>query len=169
MNEASLDTAEMSSWQCPETVACEVRPRALWPWLVEADSLTARLRARCAGGLCVRVLASAPARLTADEAAWTGRREAFVRETHLCCGETPWIYARTIAIDGSPAEARLRALGDSPLGDGAFAEASTWRGGLEVAGPGAAVPDWRRRSVLHIGEERLYIAERFLDGATPWQ
>jgi chorismate--pyruvate lyase len=169
MSNVSIEADRTRRWRWPETWTEDRRPGALWPWLTEAGSLTARLRAHCDGEFRVHVLASGAAALGPAEAAWTGRREAFVREAHLCCGATAWIYARTLAVDGGADATRLRALGDNPLGDGAFARASTWRGRLEIAGPDSACPCWRRRSILHIGEETLYISEQFLGGATPWQ
>lgn len=176
---AETTAAPVLEWRAPETFPDNVRPCSLWPWLVETESLTARLRARCPTGFRVRVLSSGDADLTADEAEWTGRSHGFLREVHLCCGETPWVYARTLVMNGGDSEARLRGLGEKPLGDWAFEQDATWRDALEVARldhaalPAALAEEvalWGRRSVLRTGDDALYISEYFLDGVTtPWR
>ncbi|HET7371297.1 MAG TPA: chorismate lyase [Gammaproteobacteria bacterium] len=167
-----------TGWHSPDTISDTARPAELWPWLVEPGSLTARLRAACGDAFRVRVLMSAASEVTADEAEWFGHPHAFVREVYLCSGGTPWVYARTLVLDGSPSEARLRTLGETPLGDGAFGRASTRRESLEVARldhpmfadalPQGVAAVWARRSVLRVDGEPLHIAEYFLDGPTPW-
>ncbi|HET7306801.1 MAG TPA: chorismate lyase [Gammaproteobacteria bacterium] len=186
MKEFSLEAAPVAgsipAWRAPQTIPDAERPAALWPWLTESGSLTARLRGRCGDGFCVRILRSGTAALTADETAWTGCEQGFVREVHLCCGTTPWVYARTLAVDGGEPEARLRDLGRKPLGDWAFDQPSARRSPLEIAyldDAGALFPDpmiangtgglWARRSVLSVGDQSLYISECFLHGATPWR
>ncbi|HET7587558.1 MAG TPA: chorismate lyase [Gammaproteobacteria bacterium] len=166
--EATAAIRAATRWRRPEIIDVGERPAALWPWLVEEGSLTARLRAHCGDAFRVRVLASGESELTAGEADWTGCPRAYVREVHLCCGATPWVHARTIAV-GAAAEARLRGLGESPLGDGAFEQPSTTRDSLEIARVAQPGAEWTRRSVLHVDGEPLYIAESFLDGGTPWQ
>ncbi|HET7568980.1 MAG TPA: chorismate lyase [Gammaproteobacteria bacterium] len=180
--EARPVAVRLPQWRSPDTVPETARPRELWPWLTESGSLTARLRSRCDAGFGVRILRSGTAVLTADETAWTGRGHGFVREVHLCCGTTPWVYARTLAVDGGEPEARLRDLGRKPLGDWAFDQPSARRSPLEVAWlddvaalfPDAAIANgtgglWARRSVLSVGDQSLYISECFLHGATPWR
>lgn len=169
-------------WRAPEAFAATERPAALWSWLTHIGSLTARLRERCAK-FNVYVLRVGDIALDEDEAAWTGAARAVVREVFLRCGETPWIYARTLALGGEPA-ARLRALGETPLGAWAFAQPGTGRDGLEIArvhapdvlyrraaatAPGQTSALWCRRSVLSAAGESLYICECFFEDGTPWQ
>lgn len=170
-------------WRPADAVPAAERP-ALWPWLTEAGSLTARLRAHCGDAFRVRVLMSVERKLTAQEAGWAGGDTAYVREVQLCGGDSPWVYARTLAPAGGAAHERLRTLGTRPLGDWAFGCGDACRSPLEVARvePGAwlhrrAVPDgvtapvelWARRSVLTAAEMSLFICECFLGGATPWR
>jgi chorismate--pyruvate lyase len=168
MKYALSATGESSplDWRLPENIPAAGRPASLWPWLIEDGSLTARLRRHCGDRFCVRVLASSSGTLTHDEAAWTGQDHGFVREVELCCGATPWVHARTVAINGGASETRLRNLGGESLGDGAFGHAPTRRDALRVACADGGL--WSRRSILHIGDERIYIYERFLNGGAPW-
>lgn len=170
-------------WRAPEVFAAAERPAVLWSWLTHTGSLTALLRERCAE-FNVCVLRVAEIGLDDDEAAWIGAARAVVREVFLRCGETPWIYARTLAVDDDPA-ARLRSLGEMPLGAWAFAQSGTGRDGLEIAcvhapdalyqrvaaAEAAAKPSalWCRRSVLNAGGESLYICECFFEDGTPWR
>lgn len=170
MENHSVDvTTAATEWRSPEAVPEAGRPAALWPWLAEPASLTARLRRNCAGCFGVSVLTSGPAGLTAGEIAWTGHDRGFIREVYLCCGATPWVRARTITVNGGAAEAWLKALGTTPLGDGAFKAPSTRRDCLEVACYDRAARAWGRRSILRIGGESFFISEHFLGGTTPWQ
>lgn len=170
-------------WRLPENIPASERPPALWDWLVETESLTERLRGHCRGDFAVRVLAVAETGFDHDERAWTGALSGVAREVYLCDGGTPWVYARTLAADSEPA-ARLRALGETSLGDWAFAQSSAKRGPIEVACLSTAddlyrraLPDdgirpvalWGRRSMLTAAGASIFIYECFLEGAAPWR
>ena len=74
-----------------------VRP-ALRPWLIDAGSLTARIRARCAH-FEVDVIRQAPARPHPDEADLLGLRpgeRCWLREVLLYADGVAVVYARSV-------------------------------------------------------------------------
>ncbi len=157
-------------------------PVGLSVWLLDAGSLTQRLRHACAGRFRVRVLSQGWTRPSRDEAhVLKLRLDAWVwtREVQLSCDEQPWVFARTLV----PARTlkgrgrRLTWLGTRPLGAVLFADPGARRGPVEIARIAtgqhlhqqafagfAEPPDaiWGRRSVFQIGECSLLVCEIFL-------
>ncbi|MEZ5575951.1 MAG: chorismate lyase [Candidatus Competibacteraceae bacterium] len=158
-------------------------PIGLSVWLLDAGSLTQRLRHICMGRFGVRVLSQRWTRPGRDEAgalrlrldAW-----AWTREVQLLCDEQPWVFARTLI----PARTlrgqgrRLTRLGSRPLGQVLFADPKVRRGPVEIARivagqrmhqrafAGFAEPPgaiWGRRSTFWIdGRYPLLVCEIFL-------
>lgn len=157
-------------------------PAGLSTWLLDAGSLTQRLRQACAGRFRVRVLRQEWARPSRDEArvlklrleAW-----AWIREVQLLGDDQPWVFARTLI----PARTlrgrgrRLTRLGTKPLGAVLFADPGVRRGPVEIArvlagqrlhrrafAGFAEPPDaiWGRRSVFRIDGHPLLVCEIFL-------
>lgn len=150
----------------------------LWDWLLDSGSLTHRLRRRC-GAFRVAVRRQCWERPTPDERKVLGMRaaeRALIREVHLLCGDTPWVYARTVMPVSSlrGPRRRLMHLGDKPLGAALFADPHLRRGVLEVARlrPGEALYEragsrdaeviWGRRSVFRLQGRPLLVTEIFL-------
>lgn len=152
-------------------------PAALDAWLLGEDSLTRRLRSRCAGGgFRVSILREGWGTPLASEREALGmapRTRAWIREVHLWCGTERWVYARTVipcaTLTGRLR--RLRQLGTRPLGEVIFADMSLRRGSVEVArvemprenAPGVAQASvWGRRSVFWLQRKPLLVCEFFL-------
>lgn len=102
-----------------------------------------------------------------------------VRQVHLLCGDTPWVFARTViplpSLKGGLR--RLTQLGNHSLGAVLFADPRLQRSPMEVArieprqrlyrrSRGTAIPDgnpvWGRRSVFHLQGNPLLVSEFFL-------
>ncbi|MGB9430558.1 MAG: chorismate lyase [Gammaproteobacteria bacterium] len=166
-------------WKPPDSWTAEQRPKALWPWIVHAGSLTEKLRATVGDTFHVQVVHEGNAQLNDEDARLlqvTPSSMTRVREVYLC-GDIPWVFARTLA----PAEGGrwLDKLGTQPLGERVFAEAGTHRTPIEAARLDETQPLyqaaikgmarrpeflWARRSVLTVRGGRLLIYECFLSG-----
>ena len=111
-------------------------PAALRGWLTDADSLTARIRARC-GQFSVTVLSQAFARPQPDEAHALGvspARRAWLREVLLLADGVPVVYARSWHPLTPPAR-RMAAFfhsGRQPLGQILFAHPRICRSPLRM-------------------------------------
>ncbi len=156
-----------------------VRPKALWPYVAEARSLTERLKAKVGAKFSVQVLEEVLQPLAAEDATLLGGRTgeaAFVRRVYLA-GAAPLVYARSLGLPESGGKV-LKSLGKQPLGEKAFADSATRRGRIEaailepshplyreaVAGlkTPPAGPLWARRSLLTAGGSAILIYECFL-------
>jgi chorismate--pyruvate lyase len=169
---------------------CWLRSRVLGrmrTWLLDAGSLTDRLRTRCQGCFSVRVVAEGWQRPRLDEARALGMRRGtlgWVREVQLLCDGEPQVFARTIVPVKtlSGAQRQLAHLGNRPLGAYLFADPSMQRTAVELAciHPGQAMfveateglerkPPciWGRRSVFRIGGKPLLVTEVFLPNILP--
>jgi len=158
-------------------------PLALWPWLSDGSSLTARIRARC-GELRVRVLRQGLARPNEDERRIIGLaagRRAWLREVLLLADGEPVVFAHTVlAPRHLSGPWRMAAgVGGKPLGAALFADPQIARGALNCAclkpdhplhrGAeavlGAKLPTlWARRSRFLRAEQPLLVTEVFLPG-----
>lgn len=162
-------------------------PADVRSWLLEAGSLTDRLRTACRGCFGVRVLAEGWQRPRLDETRALGMRPAavaWVREVQLLCDGEPQVFARTIVPKKtlSGAQRQLAHLGSRPLGAYLFADPGMRRSAVELAciRPGQAMfvaateglrdtPPfiWGRRSVFWIGGKPLLVTELFLPAVAP--
>jgi chorismate--pyruvate lyase len=157
-------------------------PGKYLPWLLDQASLTERIIDHCHGNFCVRLLDQRRVRPLRNEAAALGMRggtRAIVRQVKLMCGETPWVYARTIIPPQTLARKshRFTTLGARSLGAMLFADPSTKRGEVEITCLTSldqlyhlatlALRDkpemvWGRRSLFRVGGKPLLVCEFFL-------
>lgn len=160
----------------------EAVPARWRPWLLDCGSLTERLLAASGGDLRVRVLHQRWARPRLDERRalrlGAGQR-ALIREVLLLGRGAPWVHARSV-LPLALLRGRYRflaRLGERPLGALLFREPSLRRGCIRIARrpvpalPGLEVPPgalaWERRSLFHLGNRPLLVAEMFLPGFSP--
>jgi len=102
---------------------------------------------------------------------------AVIREVRLLCGNTPWVFARTVipvrTLRGR--ERRLVHVGSKSLGAALFANPHLSRGEMEIArltqndllfdhalAAGAVDEVWGRRSCFMLRGKRLLVSEFFL-------
>jgi len=111
-------------------------PPLLRPWLLEAGSLTARLRAH-SRHFEVRLLRQSHGVCQPDQAAAIGlSRAARVREREvlLCCDGEPVVYAHTVtALSGAADWPFFQRLGQRSLGTALFSDPLIARGCLQHA------------------------------------
>jgi chorismate--pyruvate lyase len=156
-------------------------------WLTASGSLSERLRNACTAGFRVQRLSQGRRNTWCDERAALclpasdNHGQPMVREVLLCCGDTPVIFARSIAatahLDGPWRS--LRGLGARPLATMLFADPRISRGELSYCRLDArsplyrraalAVADlpsdlWARRSVFCQRGSPLLVTEVFLPG-----
>ena len=153
-------------------------------WLFDEGSLTARIVAACDGPFRVEIVSQGWQCPFANEAKRLGIKQhhrAWIRQVRLCCGDTPWIFARTViplkTLTGP--QRHLLRLGNKSLGTVLFAAPGMARDGIEVArlhAPHyfylnathglATLPEfiWGRRSVFYLNRKPLLVNEIFLPG-----
>jgi chorismate--pyruvate lyase len=107
-------------------------------WLLHQGSLTQQLRLCCGANFNVRLqsqLCSQPLASERRLLAMPPKALALVREVQLCCGNTVWVFARSIipikSLQG--AARRLKHLGAKPLGSLLFSDPKATRGLMEFA------------------------------------
>ncbi|MCM2131226.1 chorismate--pyruvate lyase family protein [Larsenimonas rhizosphaerae] len=147
-------------------------PRAWQPWLASTDSLTARLSSAMPAPLSVVLTHEGTGLPAADEQhrlKQSGRRYMLTREVLLCCGHTPWVAARSVALLTPSAQQLLAGMGRTPLGHWLFTQPDTVRSSLEMtlsACSSTASPDLQplvgRRSVFTHPRITLLVQEFFL-------
>jgi chorismate--pyruvate lyase len=162
-------------------------PEPVLRWLLDPASLTRRIRSACHGSFRVEVLFQGWARPQHNEVRELGMRAGsagFVREVHLLCDGTPWVFARTVIPRTTLTGPRrcLTRLKSRPLGAVLFADPSMQRGPVEIARLSpcdklypAAIrhlsqrPEtiWGRRSLFTLGGKPLLVSEIFLPGIPP--
>ena len=153
-------------------------PHHIQTWLFDPASLTARLKAKCKAEFSVELLSQSMCKPRLDELSALGMDEganALVREVRLCCGDTGWVYARTVipfsTITG--AQRVYGNLGTRPLGAMLFADRTMRREDVmvtvlygddlpELLGLDAASRVWGRRSVFRVGGKPLLVSEYYL-------
>lgn len=169
-------------WQKHYCVSRGRLPEALRDWLLDHSSLTLRLRHACCGQFNVEVLSQRLERPMLSEARALHRPPveiALVRQVRLRCGNSPWVFARTIVPLTSLRRGlrRLALLGSRPLGAVLFTDPTMERSAVEVArirkgqrlyrmAMGASVGEpreiWGRRSVFILQDNPLLVSEFFL-------
>lgn len=162
-------------------------PEPVLRWLLDPASLTRRIQSACHGVFRVEVLFQGWARPLHNELRKLGMRqgsEGFVREVHLLCDESPWVFARTVIPRTTLTGPRrcLTRLKTRPLGALLFADPTMQRGPVEIARltpcdklyPAAIQhltlrPEmiWGRRSLFTLGGKPLLVSEIFLPGIPP--
>lgn len=157
-------------------------PEKYLPWLLDPASLTERIINRCRHQFRVQLLSQERIRPLRNEAMALGMRltsRAVVRQVQLVCGDTAWVYARTIIPPRTLARKfhRFTHLGARSLGSMLFADPTMERGEVELTCLTPAdrlyhlaarnlrdKPEmiWGRRSVFRLGGKPLLVCEFFL-------
>jgi chorismate--pyruvate lyase len=173
-----------SHWQNSDSCAL---PEHLQSWLLDPDSLTARLKTHC-HQFRVELLGQKIEHCQADEAvaAIPVGEKVLVREVLLYCDDQPQVFARSLlpvsSLTGT--EQALANLGTKSLGQVLFNNPSLERKVIEVAtfGLTSSVGKlarnlqltmtqtlWGRRSIFMLDNKPLMVAEVFLPGAFIYQ
>ena len=169
-------------WRRQNMLLSHVVPRELEHWLFDHGSLTRKIIRHCQSQFRVEVLSQKWQQPMLNEALRLGvqpEQHALIREVLLYCGETPWVFARSVlprkTLTGSCRF--LGKLGNRPLGEILFSDPAIQRDELEIAEvrQGQAmfscatqhlksIPDsvWGRRSVFNLHKKSLLVSEFFL-------
>ncbi len=171
-------------WRPEQQFTALELPAACRRWLLDNDSLTARLIAMDAGTFSVRRLYQGwqvplPSEQTLLQV--PPRQRALVREVLLRLDHRAVVFARSVfPISSLSGElAHLRKLQNRSLGAILFRYPAMQRSPFElarIAGDSAYMATWvsqqedawARRSCFDIGGKRLLVSEVFLQGFTPW-
>ena len=157
-------------------------PAEIEPWLFDEGSLTRRILFNCKNDFRVEILSQDWQRPMLNEAMRLGahaEHRALIREVLLYCGETPWVFARSVIPRKTLTGPRrfLGKLGNRPLGAILFSDPGIQRDALEIAcikqgqrmfAKATArlneLPDsiWGRRSVFYLHKKPLLVNEVFL-------
>lgn len=153
---------------------------ALQAWLLDPDSLTAKLKARYPD-FNVRLLSHGPASPAPSEQVLVGSTQPFqAREVVLQSGQTPMVFARSLIPDATHATASmLNNLGDRPLGETLFERKGVDIGPISVCRftPGSQMARfnehltgelrelWGRRRLFNLDGQPVLVAEVFLSTA----
>lgn len=169
----SITTAHyllQAHWQVPSALRLQ---SAQSSWLLETDSLTARLKSRCRQ-FRVQVLSEQCHPLPESlQAQLAGAEDALLREVMLHCDAQAMIYAQSwLPVSTLAAIEPLAGLGDQPLGEFIFRHPELQRGPIEVAeldarqltlASSVSEPGlWARRSVFWLAEHPLQVVEVFM-------
>ena len=169
-------------WRPARRLSHAAVPEKYLAWLLDPASLTERIINRCHGCFRVQLLDQRRTRPLRNEAQALGMRlgsRAIVRQVRLMCGNTPWVYARTIIPPRTFARKlhRFTRLGARSLGTMLFADPSMTRAEVEIA---CLTPVdqlyylvtrdlddrpetiWGRRSLFRMGGKPLLVCEFFL-------
>ena len=166
-SELTVPLIQLVPWRAP--AECEP-PEALRPWLLEADSMTRRLR-RYNSHLSVQLLGNRSVSLGADEQTLVAVADpvGICREVILHGDHGPAILGWTLFAEAALQGSGLQDLGEQPLGERIFGDAPARRDHLQLASfeiasnpwcPAATV--WGRRSRLYLGQWPLLVHELFL-------
>ena len=162
-------------------------PAALLPWLRDAGSLTARIRARCER-FAVQVVGQHLGPVHPDEAVLLGLRpgeRAWVREVLLVADGRPVVFARSLLPRRNVRGAwnLFHGIGSRPLGQALFSDPAISRlplacrrldgrdaryhraqAALTRFAPAQSLPRtlWARRSVFLLRGSALMVSEAFL-------
>jgi chorismate--pyruvate lyase len=169
-------------WRRHEMLMHHEVPAEIAPWLFEQGSLTRRILLHCNNKFRVEVLSQKWQRPMLNEALRLDAHPehyALIREVLLYCGDTPWVFARSVLPRKTLTGPRrfLGKLGNRPLGEILFSDPNIMRDDLEIAEikKGQRMyrcateclhnpPDfvWGRRSVFYLHKKPLLVNEVFL-------
>lgn len=185
----SLFPVQMTAhWQQPEQLSVN---SALADWLLNPESLTARLQSLC-HNFRVEVLGQQVQTCSAQEANEDvlAGEEVLVREVVLWCDDSPQVYARSLlplaSLTGE--QQKLAHLGDQPLGQVLFNQSTMQRKVFQIAklehtpalssllnelglqaDNETTSPIFARRSVFVIEDKPFMVAEAFLPNSFAYQ
>lgn len=171
------------TWHSPDAIEI---PAYIRPWLLDPESLTAKLRQHT-DQFNVQVLRHGHGALSKDENLLLGEhaQTTQVREVLLCAGNAPWVFARSLIPEGSSRDTTLNELqniGNKPLGEALFDTPAVTRGPFQIAsfrpegqiaGLDKSYPQnfaatkhlWGRRRAFFVGTVPVIVAEVFLHQA----
>lgn len=169
-------------WRSHDMLMKSTVPANIAPWLFEQGSLTRRIVQHCENNFRVQVLSQRWQRPMLNEAIRLDahpEQYALIREVLLYCGDTPWVFARSVLPYKTLTGPRrfLGKLGNRPLGEILFSDPNIQRDALEIAEIKkgqrmfncatqqlTAPPDfvWGRRSVFYLHKKPLLVNEVFL-------
>lgn len=178
----TLKHPQSSSWLLPtKNLKQQIDPSIL-SWLVDEGSLTQRLKNLCPDQFLVDVVLEEWVNPDHSEAKLLGiptEQKVLLRQVHLKCGDNLCVYARSVipvaTLQGK--HKQLQHLGNKPLGEYLFANATLKRSKIEWS---KLTPDssqftsalehqaaadqtvWGRRSLFEIDEKPLLVSEFFL-------
>ncbi|EQB2600346.1 chorismate--pyruvate lyase family protein [Aeromonas salmonicida] len=166
-SELTVPLIQLAPWRAP--AECEL-PEALRPWLLEADSMTRRLRHHNRH-FSVQLLGNHSVTLCADEQQLVAAEQpmGLCREVILHGDRGPAVLGWTLFAEAALQESGLGELGEQPLGERIFGDEPARRDHLQLACfeivrnpwcPAAIV--WGRRSRLFLGQWPLLVHELFL-------
>lgn len=175
-------------WKTPASYTIE---QSILDWLLDPNSLTARLKRHCQK-FHVEVLGQQVEPCATNEANYeiSVGEDVLVREVLLYCDNVPQVFARSLLPLASltGAEKALANLGDQPLGQVIFNDPSLERKNIELAffdqqssvahlaerlgldlALNAAKIMWGRRSTFLLHHKPFIVAEVFLPEAIVYQ
>ena len=172
------------NWYLSESFRESDLPEGLSDWLLDAGSLTTKLVASCGSHFNVRPVSQQWERPLKSEQVLLGIRRkevALTRQVVLICGDTPWVFARTLIPASSfrGRAKRLAYLKSKPLGAVLFSDPHTVRKTMEIAHfnqrhllhqyanhhAGKIDEDlWGRRTLFQFAGQPLLVNEIFLPG-----
>lgn len=166
-SELTVPLIQLAPWRAP--AECKL-PEALRPWLLEADSMTRRLRHHNRH-FSVQLLGNRSVTLCADEQRLVAAEQpmGLCREVILHGDRGPAMLGWTLFAEAALQESGLGELGEQPLGERIFGDEPARRDHLQLACfeiarnpwcPAAIV--WGRRSRLFLGQWPLLVHELFL-------
>lgn len=170
-------------WRSANNRQISAIPKERLPDILDYGSLTKRLLFKSEGNFQVKLVTQGWARPTFSEYRRLGLRHreyALIRSVKLCGKGEPWVIARSV-IPASSLKGNTRflaSLGNKPLGAALFKDPGLVRTSFELA---CFEPDafpefelgalkgfvWGRRSVFHIQQKPLLVAEMFLPSCPP--
>lgn len=150
-------------------------PATVRSWLLDTGSLTDRIEKACEHfSLTLIGEGKAPIHDSEHERLQS-TQSCTVREVLLCDDGTPWVYARSVIPDALMS-AEFNQLGEQPLGRRLFNDARFTRGEFEICrtrhplfAADSGLSLWGRRSVFHIQQHALLVAELFLPASPLYQ
>ena len=153
-----------AAWAEPKTTSTwSTRAR---DWLLDPDSLTAKLKRHCTN-FQVQLLGQREAPLLADEQVWLGPQQScIVREVILWCDGQPWVFARSVFPFSALAQQQLRLedLGTKPLGEHLFKQPDLVRSAVEVSSAknncGGTLARYRQGTRICYGSVRAQHCQR---------
>ena len=150
---------EIQDLQWQPLASTEVLPEQVANWLIDTQSLTAKLKAKYVD-FQVRVIDQSEQTPYANEKAnLPNAANTVVREVELMGGGQSVVFARSVIPITNDTQAILQ-IGAKPLGETLFNDPSIVRGELQVTRLGEI---WGRRSTFTLGQTPILVSEFFLE------
>lgn len=169
------------NWQTKLSTLDDVSQNKIQPFLVHKASLTQLIQEHCPGQFNVQLIDASWQMAQNDELellSLTDNISTFIRKSLLKCDDKTIVYARTVIPEQTLTgkNKKLVELGDKPLGDFLFSDATTYRSDIRYAkipvntelhneattGCNITAELWARQSLIFIAQQPLAITEIFL-------